>query len=51
MTPEKRLVAREPNRMLHTWLLTEELVEQSAYFVELDKEYQDHVMARQAYTV
>lgn len=23
----------------------------SAYFVELDKEYQDHVMARQAYTV
>jgi formate C-acetyltransferase len=23
----------------------------SAYFVELDKEYQDHVMARQRYTV
>ena len=23
----------------------------SAYFVELDKEYQDHVIARQAYTV
>jgi formate C-acetyltransferase len=23
----------------------------SAYFVELDKEYQDHVMARQEYTV
>ena len=23
----------------------------SAYFVELDKEYQDHVMARQAYRV
>ena len=23
----------------------------SAYFVELDKEYQDHVMARQAYSV
>jgi formate C-acetyltransferase len=23
----------------------------SAYFVELDKEYQDHVIARQAYTI
>ena len=23
----------------------------SAYFVELDKEFQDHVIARQAYTV
>ena len=23
----------------------------SAYFVELDKEYQDHVIARQVYTV
>jgi formate C-acetyltransferase len=23
----------------------------SAYFVEIDKEYQDHVIARQAYTV
>ena len=46
----ERMKEAQAHPELHTGLIVR-IWGWSAYFVELDKEYQDHVMARQEYTI